>query len=289
MYYETRRPSFYIPLVFFYGSGDSAPSHDYDALRESLSRTLSVLYPVAGRQKDEVTIECGDEGADFLRANVTNCDLDGFLRWPKLDLIRQLFPRDPYPAAYDPAQPLLAVQVNRFLCGGTAVAICLWHAIADGSGLVGFLETWSGFNRGAGPAVGDGARFVVDASTVFSPMKFDFSVAISSFAERRAQKREKYIAKRFVFSKKDIERLKDEYATQSEHQRRPTRVEALSAFMWAAVIRAALHANPNLKGHMLTNTVDLRRRLGVTIGCTRWGDRGLDWVAKTNYVPSWQR
>ncbi|CAH9121452.1 unnamed protein product [Cuscuta epithymum] len=258
--------TFYMPIVFFYAHSAASPPHDYDRLKLSLSKALSLCYPLAGRQKDEFTVVCNDAGADFFRANITNCDLPEVLRHPRLDFLRQLFPREPYPTDFDPSQPLLAVQVNRFRCGGTAVAICLWHALADGSGLLGLLQTWSRFNRGEGPAAAtanhnDGS-FVVDPTLIFSPGNFDIPALISSEVARQRHVSETYIGKRFVFSKKEIESIKDDMQKiPSSNSRRPTRVESLSAFIWAAVIRATLQVTPNLKTHVLTNAVDLRRRM----------------------------
>ncbi|CAH9104536.1 unnamed protein product [Cuscuta europaea] len=247
--------TFYTPVVFFYAA--SSPLHDYDRLKLSLSKALSLLYPLAGRQKDEFTVHCNDEGAQFIRANVTNADLAHLLRHPKVHLLRKLFPRAPYPTTFDPSQPILAVQVNRFLCGGTAVAICLWHGLADAAALVSLIRTWAGFNRGEAAAATHDS-FAVDPTAIFPPIKFDVQAAMSSFAEMRRKARGNYIGKRHVFSKQEVERIKDELVVSG---RRPTRVEAMSAFVWAAVIRANVLANPKLKMHILTNAVELRGRL----------------------------
>nr|GMD72316.1 vinorine synthase-like [Ipomoea batatas] len=246
--------TFYTPIVFFYDS--RAGGHDNDELKDSLMKTLSVLYPLAGRIKDgSTTIECNDEGADFVRANVTNCDLGEFLRHPKLEDIRQLLPLHPYPNAIDPTQPMLAVQVNRFRCGGTAVAFCVWHGLADAAAMVGLFNTLAAINRGEGPINPDG--LIVDASAIFRPGNF-VSTPLKPLS---LNNRGKYSSKRFVFGKRDIERLRNDYYHPSEHSRRPSRVQALSAFIWAAVIRAILAVNPNLKTHLLTNVVNLRKKL----------------------------
>nr|GMD34466.1 vinorine synthase-like [Ipomoea batatas] len=194
---------FYGPHVLFYPSGAGPRPHDYDELKESLSKTLSILYPLAGRLKDGSIIECNDEGADFVRANVTNYDLD----------------------AIDPAMPMLGVQVNRFRCGGTAVGFCTWHGVVDGIGMATLYNTMAAINRGEEGVVG--GPVVVDVTATFSP---------------------------------DIERIRNQYS-QSEHHRRPSRVEALSAFVWAAVIRATLVANPILKTHLLSHYVNLRNKV----------------------------
>nr|GMD72308.1 vinorine synthase-like [Ipomoea batatas] len=245
--------TFYNSIVFFYDS--HAGDHDYDELKDSLMKTLSILYPLAGRMKDgSTTIECNDEGADFVRANVTNCDLGEFLRHPKLEDISQLLPLDPNPNAIDPSQHMLAVQLNRFRCGGTAVAFCVWHGLADAGAMVGLFNTLAAINRGGGPINPGG--LVVDASAIFRPGNLVRSPLMPFSLKNRGN-----YSKRFVFGKQDIERLRNDYYHPSEHRHRPSRVKALSAFIWAAVIRAILPANPNLKTHLLTNVVNLRKKL----------------------------
>ncbi|XP_031092758.1 stemmadenine O-acetyltransferase-like [Ipomoea triloba] len=242
--------TYYISMLFFYNS--SAHHHDYDELKQSLSKTLSVLYPLAGRLKDEMTIECNDEGVEFVRANVTNYDLSDFLQICTLDLLQQLLPFDPYPLEFDPSQPMLGIQVNKFRCGGTAVALCIWHGVADASAIGGFVQTWTAINRGEGGR-GD---LVVDGAAIFPPaLNFDFSAPTSAHARLNKTSRGKFSLKRFVFRKEEIERMRDEYMLSD--RRRPTSVEALSAFLWAALIRA----NQNAKMHILVQVIDLRKRL----------------------------
>nr|GMD65820.1 vinorine synthase-like [Ipomoea batatas] len=226
----------YTPMVFFYDS--SAGGHDYDELKDSLMKTLSVWYPLAGRIKDGTTIECNDEGADFGRAKVTNCDLGEFLRHPKLEDIRRLLPLHPYPYPIDPAQPMLAVQLNRFRCGGTAVAFCVWHGLADARAMMGLFNTFAAINRGEGPINPGGV--IVDAPAIFRPGNLVAPPPIPPSLKNRG---------------------KNNYYHPSEHCRLLSRVEALSAFIWAAVIRATLPANPNLKTHLLAIVVNLRNKL----------------------------
>lgn len=271
----------YMPVIFFYGAAAGRSHHDYDKLKESLAKALSVWYPLAGRMRGDGSsiVECNDEGADFVRANVTNYDLAEFLRHPVQPLLRQMFPRNPYPVAFDPTQPMLAVQVNRFKCGGTAVAICLWHGLADGAGLSGFVQTWAEINRDQiSPTTTVPQRSVVaNAASIFPPANINVTKLLFSAAAQRNTARGKYIAKRFIFPKHEIEKLKDKY---SDDGRRPTRVEALSAFIWAAVIRATLKANSNFKTHFLINMVDLRRRMNPPFPPTCLGNIFLSSAAR---------
>ncbi|XP_019158331.1 PREDICTED: salutaridinol 7-O-acetyltransferase-like [Ipomoea nil] len=276
----------YTSMLFFYNSG-GAHHHDYDELKQSLSKTLSVFYPVAGRVKDGMTIECTDEGVDFVRVNVTNYDLSDLLQICTVDHLRQLLPFDPYPMDFDPSQPMLGVQVNKFRCGGTAVAICLWHGVADAAAIGGFVQTWSAINRGEG---GGGGNLVVDATAIFPPaLNFDFSAPTFAAAKLIKTSGGKYSKKRFVFRKEEIERMRDEYILPD--RRRPSSVEALSAFLWAAVIRA----NQNAKMHILIQVTDLRKRLNpsfqsmclgnfVYVTAARWMSDGAGGVTAQSLV-----
>ncbi|XP_019171405.1 PREDICTED: vinorine synthase-like isoform X1 [Ipomoea nil] len=253
---------FYGPHVFFYPSGAGPRRHDYDELKESLSKTLSILYPLAGRLlEDGSTIECNDEGADFVRANVTNYDLGEFLRHPKLEDLRQLLPLDPYPEVIDPAMPMSAVQVNRFRCGGTAVAFCTWHGVVDGIAMANFYNTMAAINRGERVVTNPGGGLVVDVAAIFSPGNSTIVQAMRTVMSGIMKKKlGKYASKRYIFSKQDTERIRNQYS-QSERHRRPSRVVSLSAFVWAAVIRATLVAKPTLKTHLLTHYMNLRNKL----------------------------
>nr|GMD81468.1 vinorine synthase-like [Ipomoea batatas] len=209
----------YVPLLSFYNN--SPGDHDLDQLKKSLSRALSYIYPFAGRLKDGKTIDCNDEGADFVAAQVEN-KMSEVIQYPRLDRLRMLFPCSPYPEVVDSTIPLLAVQVTRFSCGGSANT------------------------RG----------LVVDASTTFVPT--DLLSSLTALTDRnQIMVAEKYVTKRFIFRGSTVNTIRDRY-TQPEH--RPSRVVALAAFLWAAVIRATREVDQDFKTHTLTMSMDLRKR-----------------------------
>nr|GMD80198.1 vinorine synthase-like [Ipomoea batatas] len=249
---------FYAPILTFYDN--SSGDHDHNQLKKSFSRTLSYIYPLAGRLKDGKTIDCNDEGADFVVAQVEN-KMSEVMQYPRLDRLRMLFPCNPYPEVVDSTIPLLAVQVTRFSCGGSAVAICIWHGLADAAGAYGLLGTWAAINRGQDYELNrdmpeNTGDLVVDTSTTFVPT--DLLSSLTALTDRnQVMIAEKYITKRFVFRGSTIKAIRDRY-TQPEH--RPSRVVALAAFLWAALIRATREADQDFKTHTLTMSVDLRKR-----------------------------
>nr|GMD23094.1 vinorine synthase-like [Ipomoea batatas] len=206
-----------IPFVFFYDSSSSgAYSHDghtntIDELKKSLSKTLSLMYPLAGRVKeDKVTIECNDEGVEFIVADVAEI-MSCLLENPEMEKIRQL---SPSAKVYEP-QPvgkvLMAVQVNRFSCGGIAIGFFVSHAILDGSTLAKFLEIWASFNRGLFHNGGSG--FISNHSTILFPPLTDTSAlerSVKMAAEAIQQEEKRMVVKRFVIPANAIAQLREE-------------------------------------------------------------------------------
>nr|GMD23095.1 vinorine synthase-like [Ipomoea batatas] len=231
-----------IPDVIFYDSS-GAYSHDYnntiDELKKSLSKTLSLMYPLAGRVKeDKVTIECNDEGVEFIVADVAEI-MSCLLENPDLEKIKHLLPDA---KVYEP-QPvgkvLLAVQVNRFSCGGIAFGCSASHAIVDGSAIAIFFETWATINRGC--AV-NGNGFVSDQSGILFPPLTDTSAierSVRMAAEAVEQEEKRKVVKRFVIPADAIAQLREELICKENNKGfRPSRTEALTALVWAAVINA---------------------------------------------------
>jgi shikimate O-hydroxycinnamoyltransferase len=82
----------YVPTIFFYKPNDiSDQNFKISQLRKSLSQLLSKYYPFAGRFKDEITIECNDQGVSFLVTKIKN-KLSEILESPTDNLLNPLFP-----------------------------------------------------------------------------------------------------------------------------------------------------------------------------------------------------
>ncbi|XP_075101797.1 limonoid 21-O-acetyltransferse-like [Nicotiana tabacum] len=161
-------PGPYVPIVLFY---DSTTKFCHDLLKKSLSKTLNYMYPLAGRIKDDFTIECNDKGVDFLEANVSNITLSNIVNDPKIGTLSQLLPCHPHARSKEPSdQVLLAVQVTKFPCGGISIGVCVWHLIADASTLVTLVKTWATMNQENGQesnVIGNG--YIVNVTGIFPP------------------------------------------------------------------------------------------------------------------------
>ncbi|XP_031123436.1 salutaridinol 7-O-acetyltransferase-like [Ipomoea triloba] len=251
-----------VPFVFFYDSSSGAYSHDHtiDELKKSLSETLSLMYPLAGRVKeDKLTIECNDEGVEFIVADVAEI-MSCLLENPEMEKIKLLIPIG---KVYEPqpvGKALVAVQVNRFSCGGIGFGVSVSHAIADASAVAIFFETWASINRGC--AV-NGNGFISDQSTILFPPLTDTSAierSVKMAAEAVEQEGKDMIVKRFVVPAKAIAQLREELICKKNNKRshqRPSRTEALTALVWAAVI----NATPQTQTVQLSCMVNLRSRM----------------------------
>uniref|UniRef100_A0A803MPT2 Uncharacterized protein n=2 Tax=Chenopodium quinoa TaxID=63459 RepID=A0A803MPT2_CHEQI len=178
----------------------------------------------------------------------------------------------------------LAIQVTVFGCGGVAVGSQYLHKTFDGASWGNFLNTWAAV-----------ANHQVDQKIV----KPDFATAISLFppctwASKRSSKilttraldrgnhededDETCVLKALVFTPEAIAKL--QAMAKSELVYNPTRIEALSAFIWkhamaaaAAVTAAACKSKVNVIGpSVLIHSVNIRPRTNPPIPSTAIGN-----------------
>ncbi|KAL3533129.1 hypothetical protein ACH5RR_006650 [Cinchona calisaya] len=229
----------YISLICFYQNDESSrPCIDHgkrsQLLKQSLSETLATYYPLAGRIKGNFLVDCNDSGALFIEAQV-HCRLTQ--KAIPIEELNRYLPLDPYnqnllvgPNAIS-NDVLLAIQLNSFECGGTAIGVCISHKIADAMSLVTFMNTWAAKNRGNN-ADEEIVRPSFDlGSHLFPPLDEEPSFPPIT----QSPEKEKFVTKRFVFDKEKLAALKDEASSafpRSHAVENPTRVEAVSAFIW---------------------------------------------------------
>lgn len=123
----------------------------------------------------------------------------------------------------DSGDLLLAIQVNIFDCGGIGIGVCFSHIIMDAISIVTFMNSWAAVGRG------DRCNAVLPSfnlASLFPPKD------ISNFNRKVGIAKEKIVTKRFVFTDSAISALRAKYAAK------PTRVEALSTFIWSRYVVA---------------------------------------------------
>ncbi|XP_042019172.1 vinorine synthase-like [Salvia splendens] len=106
-------------------------------LRQSLSETLTIFYPIAGTVVQNSHVDCDDTGAEFVEARV-HAPLSHFTQNPNFEeLVKQLFP-----TADGTETRNLSVKISFFECGGFAVGLFLSHKLVDGSSAAAFVRAW---------------------------------------------------------------------------------------------------------------------------------------------------
>ncbi|XP_038712568.1 vinorine synthase-like [Tripterygium wilfordii] len=221
-------PSNYSRAIYFYPANANVSPHHHASgvqaktlqlLKASLTNILTLYYPFAGRFKDRSSIECSDEGVDFVEARI-NCVLSHLLQNHDAEQPEELLPVEAESMGATTGS-LLQVQANFFVCGSIAISICLSHKVADAVSFFTFVKSWfstareSSFPAMHNPEFFFRSDFLPPQNSLLPPL--DFS-------------RGKCVRKRFVFNSTSIAKLKAKTASASVQQ--PTRAEAVTALLW---------------------------------------------------------
>ncbi|KAK4782464.1 hypothetical protein SAY86_016566 [Trapa natans] len=274
-------PMPYATTIFFYRPGCSIirpRPHEtlrerLDLLKVSLSRTLCCFYPLAGRIRDGLFIDCDDGGVYYVEADV-NVPLPQFLEKPDLVLLRRLLPCDGSPVESSEDDTHTAnIQVNVFPCGGIAIGLCISHMILDGVGLGGFMKEWAAEARGGTRAAPPPGLMATAADLLPADnlsLKGPSMVMWGSLF-----KIGKWITRRFVFDRSAIDSLRARGT--GPNNKNPTRVEAISGFLWKCAVAAASKRRKNDNGRpsFCVHMVNIRGRMDppspeVSLGNFLW-------------------
>ncbi|CAA0831154.1 HXXXD-type acyl-transferase family protein [Striga hermonthica] len=264
-------PADYAPVIFFYpDQNNSKLLHNLPLLKQSLSQTLSRFSPLAGTIKDDLSIVCDDRGARFVTAKAENLLLGDFLESPDLKVIAKLLPCGPVRKSAD---CVANIQVTEFECGGVSIGVCVSHKILDGVGLSTFLRSWA--CSASSPEEKNPARPDLSAPSIFPAA--DVSLRDSSMAMWGSLMREgRFVTRRFVFDGSRIEILK-ELAAAGSTRDRPTRIEAVSGFIWKCAAAASEERFGHKRPSFVTHLVNLRKRASPNLPQESFGN--LLWLA----------
>lgn len=269
-------PAPFVPMVLYFRNNDNGSTKHVHVqerlvlLKHSLSQTLTKFYPLAGTIKDDLCIDCNDQGAYFAVAKVSY-SLYQFLEHPDLQLISNFLPCELSFSGSSSGVQVTHIQVNVFECGGIAIGLCISHKVLDGASLNTFLKAWSGIACESEKVVNpdfvgsllfptDGL-WLKDASMVMWGSLF---------------KKGKCTTRRFVFDGSAIAALKTMTSGKNVVQR-PTRVEAVSAFIWKCAMAASEKRFGARRSSLLTHLVNLRKRITPTLSDESIGN--LIWIA----------
>ncbi|OWM70593.1 stemmadenine O-acetyltransferase-like [Punica granatum] len=272
-------PAPYAPMILFYPP-DCGPHPDkplrarLDLLKISLSQNLTRFYPLAGKIREDLFIDCDDRGVFYVEANV-NVALSQFLAQPDPVLLQRFLPCELVPRKSSEETHTANIQVNVFECGGIAIGICISHKILDGAGLSGFLKEWAVATQGGCGSVA--APRLVAATDLF-PADDLWLRDSSLMMWGSVFKVGKSVTKRFVFDGPAIEALKGRGTGQNV--KNPTRVEAVSGFLWKCLVAVSQRKNNGLgRPSFLTHLVNFRNRMNPPVLELSLGN--LLWIAST--------
>ncbi|XVF11000.1 hypothetical protein REPUB_Repub07fG0231600 [Reevesia pubescens] len=197
-------------------------------LHDSISKTLSLFYPLAGRLQDAATIDCNDEGAFYVEAKV-NIQLSDFLTRPDFNLMDHFLPTtDPKTMELSNGAMVL-VRFTSFTCGGVAISLSLTHKLADVSALFTLVQSWSSVCHGlSDPLTPDliGEKFLAPRDE-FSAMSASVNIAA-----------EKFVLRRFVFTASKISELKAKVDQEFQKLSPPLPETAIGNFVWPFMVIA---------------------------------------------------
>ncbi|KAK9117447.1 hypothetical protein Sjap_016394 [Stephania japonica] len=248
-------PPVFVPILLFYTNTNTNTTTGTKCLKESLSKCLTKFYPLAGRIEDGIFVDCNDEGVDYLEAEVINCSLSDVVANPNIDSLKRLLPCEPriLESKSWSESPLLAVQVNRFQCGGVVIGMCISHKVADAFSLSSFINGWSCIARGDGEAIAP--HFGLP--TLFPRIDMDQEFEATDEGTKRENK---IVTKRLVFNASNIARLREK-AQGSSSMKTPTRVEVVSAFIWKRFMSSdQSKSHATRKSYSACHAVNLRKR-----------------------------
>ncbi|KAE8677569.1 FAM135B protein [Hibiscus syriacus] len=264
-------PNIHGNMTFFYPSNNSSHSisdhgffHKSKLLQHSISKTLSLFYPLAGRLHDAATVNCNDEGAFFVEAKV-NIQLSHFLNKPDLNLMDHFLPTTDPPTMELSNGAMFLVRFTSFSCGGVAVSLSLTHKLFDVSALLTLLQTWSSVCCGSSHPIAPiliGEKFLAPRDE------------LSAISATNRIEAEKFVQRRFVFSAAKIAELKAEVNKEFHDvfQSYPSRVEVVLALIWKCAVATKKQKTGKFGPTVMFQAVNLRKRLSPPLPETAVGN-----------------
>ena len=268
-------PQIFMPFLLFYpNEANNANNHSNlercEVIKKSLSEALTRFYPLAGRVKQNLYVDCNDEGVQYVEAEA-NCRLSEFLE-------------DPMPAEFNKFLPFelddvnelaLAVQVTTFNCGGMVIGLVFAHKVSDACSFFVFLNSWAAIARGSSDDIPP-PRY---ESAAFFPPETSHG-----FGAHMGSEKNKTMIKRFVFDAAAIAALRAKYNTDNKdiENPRPSRVEALSSFIWSRFLAATQPEEDPNKVYAVFHIANLRTKLDPPLSEYYFGNMGLPTVSLTS-------
>ncbi|XP_038688319.1 stemmadenine O-acetyltransferase-like [Tripterygium wilfordii] len=250
-------PPIYASNLLFYSANEAASisiSQRSQVLKQSLSRTLTLYYPFAGRNIDNFSIDCNDEGISYTVAKVS-CKLSDYLKQPDFSKFPKFVPEEIILCEMTPGCHLVKIQETMFACGGFAIGFGTTHNIIDATSMMAFLNSWGSMAReGAALSPDFSCSYIFPRNNTFSQ-----DLTIMALTNRLYQEKGIFVGRRFVFEGAMISNLKAKASRLGMHK--PTRAEVVVALLLKCIMSASkAKFGAKKKSALLSTSVNLRRR-----------------------------
>ncbi|KAI3937252.1 hypothetical protein MKX01_018741 [Papaver californicum] len=278
---------FYVPLLLYYDGGDKEnidTDTRCDVIKKSLAETLAKFYFLAGKVvNDEIerSVDCNDDGVDFCETKVSNCQVSQVIKEPYIsEQVKLFLPFDPCDHDITLSGAfLLSVQVNVFEdCGGMVIGLCISHKVADASSITTFVNDWATIARGmvidgSDPQI-KGPSFEVQSH--FPQKENGIGFKIPMYPIDGTQ-----VTKKFAFEASKLAELKERCKFTNETKDvdcdgyKPTRVEALSTFLWKCLVdidQSRLKGVAPTRVYLATHAVNIRLRMVPQLPSSSFGN-----------------
>ncbi|XP_050209198.1 stemmadenine O-acetyltransferase-like [Mercurialis annua] len=269
-------PCIYFPVILFYRNENpnlpdinSIISERSKLLKQSLSETLTHFYPLAGRIKDKLSIDCNDEGVFYVEARV-NTSLSEYQNQHEfLASTTTLLPEklNQY-QELAPGSYVAMIQETNFACGGITIGILASHMIMDGTALSSFLRYWASVTSKSR----EGLVYPnFDSSFLFPQYEsFPKEATVYGMMSSVGVQVGKISIKRFKFDASTIAALKAKAISLSVEN--PTSVEVLSA-LFSKHIMAISKARSGVEKQLaIMHSVNLRRKASPPLSKSSMGN-----------------
>ncbi|KAK3034805.1 hypothetical protein RJ639_033710 [Escallonia herrerae] len=170
-------------------------------------------------------LDCNDQGVEYVVAKVIVQLHDLLGQGVEAEELNQVIPCE-IGAADEVSDPLLAIQVNIFECGGLTIGGCCSHRIGDGSTIATFIYGRAIASQGKSTA---GICPSFDAASFFPGRGVDKLALNLPRSMKDAEF--KSTTKMFAFNKKAISTLRAMY-----HGPRVSSLQLVNAILWKALI-----------------------------------------------------
>nr|GEX14675.1 vinorine synthase-like [Tanacetum cinerariifolium] len=234
-------------------------------LKNSLAKTLSRFYPLAGRMKGCATVDCDDSGVPFIVAHMS-CRLNELLKNPPTDSMSDFVPFKTN-CFQDNSKGLVGIQVTTFDCGGIVIGVCMHHRTTDANSMTNFVRSWA---DEAHMPKGDKINpDFTTASELFPPVD-SLSKEMQKTLDNHTFKETKHVQRRYVFDMNAIASIQAK--ASNEALPKPSKNEALTSFIWKHMMEASRIITGSSFTSIASFTINLRPRFKPPLSSNSFGN-----------------